>query len=99
MHPAAGFEPVVAYRDGFLVEEVAELFLLDAFLADGAAQVEALLEGHAGIDLGGDADAAGAEVLGGILGVLDGHGGHRGRCLFGHGWSHSASIGWVWVHL
>jgi len=52
-----------------------------------------------GIDLGRDADAAGAEVLGGILGVLDGHGGHRGRCLFGHGWSHSASLGWVWVHL
>jgi hypothetical protein len=49
VHPTRGLEAVVGDRVWFFFEEQAELVVLDALLADGAGEVEALVEGEPGV--------------------------------------------------
>ena len=49
VHPTRGLEAVVGDRVWFFFEEQAKLVVLDALLADGAGEVEALVEGEPGV--------------------------------------------------
>ena len=86
VHAAGGLETVVADGDGLLLQQVHELVLLDALLADPPQQLEPILEAHGrhprGEILhggGGGGGGGGRRGVGGAPGRLRGvHGGGDG---------------------